>query len=360
LKAAEIPHYKGAEETQTPYDFLIELDKYKSVSRSSDDFMINEIAPLALQGQAFHWYRFESSYAPFIDYEDFKVRFRKEFQPLGYAPELSRELELRTQGPTESLTVFIRVIVDYYKRLGQNPSDAELVSRIKRQMHPEYMQALQGKVITTLRELMNAAFDAQEVIKAFRAYRPPPIAPGVEPSLQWKPMDSSHYQSNNHVSTFTSLPDRASAILHPHAIDPYTFFHAESQPATSQTFQRKTVAFSDNQNQRNNNSDFRSNNQNQRNNSDFQSNNQNQRNNNDFRSNNQTFQNNRPNNDFRPSSPITSTPRPSTPVAARPSTPTTRACYNCGNPDHLLPACPLPRNSPRLPGNSLPPSPARK
>lgn len=342
LKAAEIPRYKGAEETQTPYDFIIDLDKYKAISRSSDEFMIKEIAPLALQGQAFNWYRFESSYSPFESYDDFKIRFRKEFQPIGYAPELSRELELRTQGPTEPLTVFIRVIVDYYKRLGQNPSDAEIVNRIKRQMHPEYMQALQGKVIVTLRELMDAAFDAQDLIKAYRAYKPPPIVAGVEPSLQWKPLDSASQPARKESSTFTSLPERSNPRLHPHGIDPYTFFHGEKPVSVQSQYPRKVVSFGETYSAPPNAQpkvESRANNV---------SNGQPSANS-EFRS--------------RPSSPGVNTNRSASPLNNRSPTPpraTQRLCFNCRSPEHLLADCPHPRDSSRSPGNSPIPSPSRR
>jgi hypothetical protein len=327
LKAMEIPHYAGAHENKTPYDFLIELDKYKTVSRSTDQFMTNEVAPLALQGQAFHWYRFEMSLLPFETYEDFKVRFRKEFQTLGYGTELMRELELRTQGPTEPLTQFIRIIVDFYKRLGQNPPEEEIVSRIKRQMHPEFMQALQGKVLNTVRDLMDAAFDAQDLIKAFRSYRPPPLAPGVEPSLQWKPLDLTPAMSRPSVNTFTSLAEKPNARLHPHGIDPYNFYHAERPMNRQVTFNNPQTGQSSRQNYENNRNNFPS-----RPNSPAPQTNQQQQNNN----------------------------RPASPIVQQPSTPPrVRRCFDCDSPDHIRP-CPL--KSPtanRRSGNSPAPSPAR-
>jgi hypothetical protein len=240
--------------------------------------------------------------------------------------------------------VFIRVVVDYYKRLGLTPTDAELVNRIKRQMHPEYVQALQGKVIVSLRDLMDAAFDAQDLIKSYRAYRPPPLVPGVEPSLQWRPLDYTNFhQPRNEVQTFTSLPDRANARLHPHAIDEYTYFHADrSTQNNQQQIQRRNSGFGENTNQPDRQvNEARPLNQNQASSS-------------------------RPNNDFIPrsSSPNPSQVRPTTPTNnARPTTPNNlnnRRCFTCNAPDHLSPSCPLSRNSPRASGNGQPPSPSRK
>jgi hypothetical protein len=344
LKAIELPHYSGAHENKTPYDFLIELDKYKAVSRSTDQFMTNEVAPLALQGQAFHWYRFEMSISPFESFEDFKVRFRKEFQTLGYNTELTRELELRSQGPTEPLTQFIRIIVDFYKRLGQNPPEEEIVNRIKRQMHPEFMQALQGKVLNTVRDMMDAAFEAQDLIKAFRTYRPPPLVPGVEPSLRWNPVDMTPAITRYNVNTFIPISDKPDARLHPLGIDPYTYYHAQAEriPNRQVSFNDQAAGQSSRQNWEDNRPSYTDNNrprpyspappQNQQ------------------PSNRPPQQQQQQQSNTRPPSP--GVQRPSTPVRER-------RCYDCNSLDHIRP-CPLksPTSNQRS-GNSPAPSPTK-
>jgi hypothetical protein len=104
LKAAEVPKYSGSSEDKSPYDFLIELEKYQAITRSSDQFMIDEILPLALSGEAFSWYRFTNNLRALGSWSDFKKRFRKEYQSIDYAQQLSRTMEDRYQGPDESLT----------------------------------------------------------------------------------------------------------------------------------------------------------------------------------------------------------------------------------------------------------------
>lgn len=238
LKHVELPKYSGPHDIKTPYDFLLELDKYMSFTRNTPDTMLREILPLALTDHAYHWYRHEISMAPFQNWEDFKSRFRKEFQPLGYVDELNRELELRTQGPTEPLTVFIRVILDYYERLGSRASEEEKISRIMRQMHPEYLQVLQGKRFLTIIELKEAAFQAQEVIKAYRMYRPPPIANSVEPSLAWRPVERLKDivpEPRSNTSTFDPL--KPATPLHFVSVDPFTYYH--------NTAPKKQVSFKD-------------------------------------------------------------------------------------------------------------------
>lgn len=181
----KIPKYNGAADTRTPYDFILELEKYQAIVGYNHDEMIQLVIPLALQQDAYNWLRYEP---PFLNWQDFKQRFRSEFQAIGYEDDLRLELEHRSQGPNETLSSYIRVIKDYYERLGRPYTDRDLVSRILKQMHPEYRQSLQGKNFETLAQLKQAANEAQELIKRFRTYKPPPTTGTLEPSLSWKPV----------------------------------------------------------------------------------------------------------------------------------------------------------------------------
>jgi hypothetical protein len=164
---ARIPQYSGASDTKTPYDFLIEMEKYKEIVRYTEAEMFQYVIPLALTMDAYNWYRCEVA---FEGWEDFKRRLRADFQAIDYHEDMRRELHLRTQGPTEPLTEFIRVIRGYYERIGDPIAEVEIVSRILRNRHPEYKQALLGKRIATLDQLKREAHSAQELIKSMRTY----------------------------------------------------------------------------------------------------------------------------------------------------------------------------------------------
>jgi hypothetical protein len=137
LKTISVPKYTGSADAKTPYDFLVEMDRYKAISRSTEEFMLHEIVPAALEGTAYHWYRSEVSIVPFHTWEEFKLKFRREFQTLGYAEQMRRALERRTQGSTEPLTMFIRVIADFYERLEMPVTEDEIIKRVLRQAHPQ-------------------------------------------------------------------------------------------------------------------------------------------------------------------------------------------------------------------------------
>jgi len=189
LKSSDfsVPKYCGASDKKTPYDFILELDKYQSILGYSEVEMLQLVVLMSLTDEAYTWYRYETQ--AFANFSDFKNRIRTEFQPIGYQDELRRELERRTQGYNEPLTAYIRVIMDYYERLGDpTVSEAMKVDRIKKQMHPEYRAALPSPSIHTLRELKDAAIEAQEFIKTNWTHKSPPIYCSAEPSLAWKPL----------------------------------------------------------------------------------------------------------------------------------------------------------------------------
>jgi hypothetical protein len=188
LKTISVPKYTGSADAKTPYDFIVEMDRFKAISRSTEEFMLHEIVPAALEGAAYPWYRSDVSIVPFHTWEEFKLKFWREFQTLGYAEQMRRALERRTQGPTEPLTMFIRVIVDFYERLEMPVTEDEIIKRVLRQAHPEYLETLHGRPIHSLIELKQLAFQAQELIKQKRLYEPPPTNLPIEPSHEWTPI----------------------------------------------------------------------------------------------------------------------------------------------------------------------------
>lgn len=231
LKTSDIriPVYTGAHDTKTPYDYILELEKYAAVVGYSDEEMLRQVIPLSLVDDAYKWYRYEP---PFQDWSDFKIRVRREFQAIGYSDDLRREMEYRYQGTNETLTSFIRVIVDYLERLGDERAEQEIVRLIKRLMHPDYRKALIGMQTDTLNELKAAAPHAQELIKSYRSYRLPPTSGLLEPSLAWRPVRSNDVtQVGVTENAASNLTDNQRNVpkLHFAAVDPYSFYHSKPQ-----------------------------------------------------------------------------------------------------------------------------------
>jgi hypothetical protein len=218
---AKIPQYCGASDSKTPYDFIIELEKYREVVGYTEAHMLRYVIPLALTNDAFIWYRYEP---PFASWDEFKLRIREEFQAIGYHEDMRRDLQLRSQGPTEPLTEFIRVIRSYYERIGDPATELQIVNRILRNMHPEYKQAFLGKRIYTLDQLKHEARNAQELIKSMRTYKPPSVSGSLEPSLAWKPVAPVR-EVQKDSSTMALETGKTSHKLHMASVDPYAYHH---------------------------------------------------------------------------------------------------------------------------------------
>jgi hypothetical protein len=183
--------------------------------------MLQYVVPLSLTEDAYIWYRYEPA---FRNWQDFRLRIREEFQSSGYFEDMKRDLHTRSQGPTESLTEFIRVIRGFNERIGEEIPEIEIVNRILRNMHPEYRRALIGKNIQTLAHLKNEAHSAQELIKSFRMYKPLPISGHLEPSLGWKPVvevkERAHESSHQNMALEISKRDLK---LHFSSIDHFAY-----------------------------------------------------------------------------------------------------------------------------------------
>jgi len=215
------PSYCGSHDQQTPCDYLVDLQRMKKTLSYGDEVMLRLILPTSLKEDAFIWY---DSVGGFESWADFEDKFRKEFQAVGYKKILRREIEDRFQGPDESLTKYIRLMIKYYERLGDQVPEREILARIIRQMHPEYKMVLVGRRPESLGQLLEIAPEIQEFIRDSRVYRPPPITGTLEPSLAWKP--GNHYQvTGNETKVRSPYENPNIPKIHYSAVDPYRYYH---------------------------------------------------------------------------------------------------------------------------------------
>jgi len=148
---------------------------------------------------------------------------------MDYVESLLQDLNLRSQGPNVSLSTYIRVIMDYYERGRTALTEQDVINRVLRQMHPEYKQALQGKVIQILAQLKRTAHEAQELLTSMRTYKPPPTSGSLEPSLAWKFSHRARDYANEEAHAATQVGmDRPAPGLQMSSVDPYTFYHSNT------------------------------------------------------------------------------------------------------------------------------------
>ena len=223
----KIPTYSGAHEARTPYEFLMDLERYRKAVGYTEVDMLAQVIPLALREDAELWYR-KVQYSVGT-WQEFQVRFRREFQSPTYVRKLRRELEDRFQGPHEPLTKFIYVIDDYFQRLDPATPQKVRADRIIQNMHPDYRR----KILTVRREfnsveeIMSEAYEAQASLAWDREYKVPDIKGSIEPTLayrhpQWvsrpEPVASIQYQRPN----APNIPE-----IQPSSFDRYAYFHSQ-------------------------------------------------------------------------------------------------------------------------------------
>jgi hypothetical protein len=109
-----LPTFSGHRDPMSPTDFLAAFTRYaRSVQVSPHAILVSHM-PVALLHDAGVWWDFHDG---FVDRGDFSNAFMREYGPSDYADTLCRELNQRTQHADESLTAYIQVIDQYYKKI---------------------------------------------------------------------------------------------------------------------------------------------------------------------------------------------------------------------------------------------------
>ncbi|CAN7950204.1 unnamed protein product [Ixodes hexagonus] len=179
-----VPVYTGYDDVKSVADFLGELRTYRLPSGASQAFIVDRIVPLVLQASAKVWL---ASQAPFTSLADFEQRLREESLPAGYATQILRELEARTQHSDENLVQYVRVMQELFKRADCKAPGSDRVARVRRQFHPGYHIYFINRTYETLEELARGARLIEEAMYTERSYKPPPPAKyALEPACAWR------------------------------------------------------------------------------------------------------------------------------------------------------------------------------
>lgn len=207
-KSVELPKYCGHADKKTPYDFLVEMEKYRNVTGISYDVLLERVK-VALTDVAYSWYEKQQMWNPFTSWDNFKRRFRDNFQPPDYKKLLFRELTYRCQGAHESLSEFLRVISGYYERLDIH-DETMIISKVLEDLHPTYSNFfLSNKHFRNLAEFSAAVQEADRTVQLGKCYREPPANASIEPSLGYRPNVSSkigYSYSERDTTSAASLP----------------------------------------------------------------------------------------------------------------------------------------------------------
>ncbi|KAM7301552.1 uncharacterized protein ISCGN_017071 [Ixodes scapularis] len=173
-----VPEYSGhSDRALSATDFLLEIQRYRKVTGLTEKETLGRVLPVALVGPAARWHRLVGESAGTLN--EFTALFRQEFLPADYLPRMRRELEERTQAPTEPFGEYLRAMQKLLQIADSNATNQEQVERVVRQAHPTFSRYLS--------ELAQEARRVQADILAERRYHLSPVPiDTLEPRCAWQ------------------------------------------------------------------------------------------------------------------------------------------------------------------------------
>jgi hypothetical protein len=213
----KIPSFSGRYDKTSPFQFILEFERYARAQGLKPDEAMHRDMPCALLDDALSWWDFHQG---FKSWEDFADCFMVEFCSVNYKQELWKQLEARTQDRDESLTSYIRTINNYYRFLNIPVPDAVKVQRVLDQIHPVYRKYTCGQQYANLHELAQAALKIQDAVLKEKMYRPPPDpSECVVPNLAYKKRYSRPRECDNNLSSSRESSNERGVSLE--ALDPF-------------------------------------------------------------------------------------------------------------------------------------------
>lgn len=151
--------------------FLETVSEY-SVSRNVTKAQLCVSAADLFKGRAKIWYN--SIRNSVVDWDDLVGRLRKQFLPSDYNDRLLEEIKQRTQGPKESIGLYIATIKLMFDRLTFSVSEALKLKIILKNISPFYQSQLGLVQIKSIEELIDVGRQLEERKEAIEAFVPPP------------------------------------------------------------------------------------------------------------------------------------------------------------------------------------------
>lgn len=186
----EVPTFAGRADQKTPEQFVRSLIRYAKAQHQSETWVLRELLPVALVGDAERWW---SSRGGFETWEEFSHDFHSAFGQPDRKRRLQRELDDRTQHEEEDFSSFVRVIGEFYERLGSPAAEEEKVERVLAQASPSARQVLQGRRFNSMRDLEDFGLEIETLVWRSSTYQPPPrpSASTLETDLAFTPRAKS-------------------------------------------------------------------------------------------------------------------------------------------------------------------------
>lgn len=222
-------------------------DKSKSASEfiqrlqdlaNSRNVPLNELLPSMpelLEGTAAQWFRTNSRSNPFQTFSDFVLRFFQDFEPYYKVDTRLELLKKRLQKPDETIVSFFAHVENEFLTMAFRPPEAEQVKIIRRNLLPQYINALALLSFNTVNELKEACKKLElgaELIKYQNINRVSNIANSG-------PMRYSSLQYSRPNNQINSVPENSNRNVMGNQIQPQQYNNNNRQN-NNNNFNRNT------------------------------------------------------------------------------------------------------------------------
>ena len=137
-----------------------------------------------LQDKALIWYR--ANRKQFSNWDELVQGLREEFQPVDYDDKLFEEIKHRTQGPTESIGIYISIMITLFSRLSVKVSEQTQLKILLRNISPGYQTPLSFVDVKSVAHLLKLCKQLEARKAAAEAFVPPPRRQtALEPDLAY-------------------------------------------------------------------------------------------------------------------------------------------------------------------------------
>lgn len=136
-------------------------------------------------GKALIWYRAIRS--TITDWEDLVKELRSQFQPVNFNEKLLEEIKARTQGPDESMGIYLAIMNNMFGRLTITVSEAVKLRILLRNIHPFYQSQIGLTDLDTIAKLLDFGRRLEARKESIESFKPPPRnrAALIEPDLAY-------------------------------------------------------------------------------------------------------------------------------------------------------------------------------
>ena len=163
--------------------FLERVEELRIARNVTKPQLLRTVVDL-FQDTALIWYR--ANRHLFQTWDELTDSLRDVFQPIDYEEKLLDEIKRRTQGPNETISIYIAVMTSLFSRLRVKISEQRKIQILMRNIAPFYQTQLSLVDVKSVHELLKLGRRLEERKCSVEAYAPPPRRQqSVEPDLAY-------------------------------------------------------------------------------------------------------------------------------------------------------------------------------